>query len=228
MESTLPILSALWLGILCSISPCPLATNIAAVSYVSHRLAHKRIVLLSGLLYTLGRSLVYIALAILTVKALANMPVISNFLQQYMSKVVGFLLVAAGVLLLEIWTPNLPGLSTPESVHKKLGDGGLAGSFLLGGLFALALCPVSAAMFFGGLIPLTVQSKSAFALPLLFGVGTAMPVLVFSTIVITGAPYLDKVYRQTAKLERYARRGTGIVFILIGLYYISAYVLEFI
>ncbi|MGW8258007.1 MAG: hypothetical protein ACWGMZ_11015, partial [Thermoguttaceae bacterium] len=48
------VLSALWLGILTSISPCPLATNIAAISYIGRRVDSSKQVFLTGLVYTLG------------------------------------------------------------------------------------------------------------------------------------------------------------------------------
>ncbi|MFA4916549.1 MAG: aromatic aminobenezylarsenical efflux permease ArsG family transporter [Syntrophales bacterium] len=223
MESFLPILTALWLGILCSISPCPLATNIAAISYVSYRVANQRMVVLSGVLYTLGRSAVYAVLGFLTLKTLVNMPLLSNILQQYINKVIGFFLIAIGLVLLDIWSLRLSGISPPESLQKRLGSGGLIHSFLLGGLFALALCPVSAAMFFGGLIPLSIRAESMIGLPLIFGIGTGMPVMAFALIVATGARYLDKVYKHMTRIELFARRGTGIVFILVGSYYILAY-----
>ena len=61
--------SALWLGILTSISPCPLATNIAAVSYLGRRVDRPGQVLGGGLLYSLGRTIAYVALGALIVAA---------------------------------------------------------------------------------------------------------------------------------------------------------------
>jgi len=48
MEILLAFGSALWLGIMTSISPCPLATNIAAISFLSKKATHPLLVLLSG------------------------------------------------------------------------------------------------------------------------------------------------------------------------------------
>lgn len=102
MGLLLPILTALWLGILTSISPCPLATNIAAMSFVSYRVARKGNALLSGILYTLGRSIVYVAISFLIVKAMINIPMLSNFLQKYLNKILGILLILVGMYLLEL------------------------------------------------------------------------------------------------------------------------------
>jgi len=226
MDLHLPTLTALWLGILCSISPCPLATNVAAISFISFRVAHRPTVFLSGILYTVGRSVVYTAISFLILSSLMNMPLLSNFLQQYINKILGFLLVAVGLVLLDLVKIALPGLSPSASLQEKLDASGIVGSFLLGGLFALAFCPVSAALFFGGLIPLAIKSESEIGFPFLFGIGTGLPVLVFAVLIALGSQYLGKVYHGLARLEFYARRITGAIFILIGIYYVLVYVIE--
>jgi len=69
----LGLLSALWLGIMTSISPCPLATNIAAASFIGRKIGKKRDVLLSGFLYTLGRILTYIVIGVLVVAGMRRL-----------------------------------------------------------------------------------------------------------------------------------------------------------
>ncbi len=66
----LAIGSALWLGILTSISPCPLASNIAAISFISRRVGQTKHVLLSGLLYTAGRTITYMVFAVVILAGL--------------------------------------------------------------------------------------------------------------------------------------------------------------
>ncbi|MGB2599970.1 MAG: sulfite exporter TauE/SafE family protein, partial [Candidatus Omnitrophota bacterium] len=91
------LISALWLGILTSISPCPLATNIATISFLSKRVTHPRQVLLAGIAYTLGRMLTYSVLGILIIASLAKISFISNFLQRYMNMAIGPLLLLVGL-----------------------------------------------------------------------------------------------------------------------------------
>jgi cytochrome c biogenesis protein CcdA len=220
----LPVFTALWLGILTSISPCPLATNIAAMSFVSYRVARKGNALLSGILYTLGRSIVYVAISFLVVKAMVNIPILSNFLQKYLNKILGILLILVGMYLLELVKFNLPSLSPSEKMQKKLDNAGVAGAFVLGGVFALAFCPVSAALFFGSLIPLAIKSKSSIVLPLFYGIGTAVPVLIFAVLVAIGSTYLNKIYQKVTKIEFWTKRVTGVIFILAGIYYVLVYI----
>jgi cytochrome c-type biogenesis protein len=224
----LPLVSVLWLGILTSISPCPLATNIAAVSFISQRITQKNTVLLSGILYTIGRSLTYIVLGILIVKALVDIPLLSDFLQRYVNKILGIVLILVGMVLLDLLRIplNIPSIS--EHFAKKLADKGTFGSMPLGILFALAFCPISAALFFGGLIPVAVKAKSGIGLPLIYGIGTGLPVLLFAFLVAAGAGYMNNLYYRITKIEFYTKKVTGIIFVFVGIYYALAYIFEII
>lgn len=226
MESFLSLFTALWIGILTSISPCPLATNVAAVSFVSYRINNKGTVLLSGILYIIGRSLTYIILAVIIVQAMVNIPILSDFLQRYINKILGILLIIVGMYLLDLIRFNFIKISPSEKVQNKLDKIGIAGPFLLGGLFALAFCPVSAALYFGSLIPLAIKVKSSVVIPFMYGIGTGLPVLVFAVLVVVGAGYVSKLYNKIVKIEFYIRKATGVIFILIGIYYVLIYIFE--
>ena len=218
------LITALWLGILTSISPCPLATNIAAISFIAQRITHKKIVFLSGTLYTFGRSITYIVIGVLVVKAFVNIPILSDILQRYINKILGIVLVLVGMVLLELLPIKLPSFSVSGKITKKFLEGGILGSLSLGILFALAFCPVSAALFFGGLIPMAIKVKSSIALPMVYGVGTGLPVLIFAVLVSTGVEYLNKVYHIVTKIEFYTKKFTGVIFVLVGLYYVLSHI----
>ncbi len=218
--------SALWLGILTSISPCPLATNIAAISYIGRRVGNARYVFLTGLLYTLGRTLTYVALAFVLVATVLSVPQVSMFLQQYMHLVIGPLLIIVGMFLIGLIELQLGGGGMGEGLQKRVDALGIWGSLLLGVVFALTFCPTSAALFFGSLVPLSLQLGSRVALPAIYGIGTALPVLVFAVLLATSAQSVGKAYNVLAKLEWWARMLTGGIFILIGIYFSLAFVFE--
>ena len=218
--------SALWLGILTSISPCPLASNVAAISFLSKKIAHPALVFISGLAYTLGRMIAYAILGWIIISSLLSVPHVAQFLQKYMGKALGPLLILTGLILLEIITIRLPGLSLSQKHHNRLAESGAAGAFLLGFIFALAFCPISAALFFGSLIPLAINSKSGIVLPFIYGIGTGLPVLVFAVAIALGVTSLSRWFHRITRLEYYTRKITGIVFILVGLYYIGIYILR--
>ena len=222
------LFTAVWLGILTSVSPCPLATNIAAVSFISRRITQRNTVFLSGVLYTLGRSLTYVVLGVLIVKTLVDVPILSDFLQRYVNKILGIVLILVGMVLLDLLRIPLSLPSVSENIAEKLVDKGALGSLPLGILFALAFCPVSAALFFGGLIPVAVKAQSGIGLPLIYGIGTGLPVLLFAFLVAAGTGYINSVYYRITKVEFYTKKLTGIIFILVGVYYALAYIFEII
>ena len=220
--------SAVWLGILTSVSPCPLASNIAAVSFISQRITQRNTVFLSGILYTLGRSLTYVVLGVLIVKTLIDVPVLSYFLQRYVNKILGIVLILVGMVLLDLMRIHLPIPSVSENIVKKLVKKGTLGSLPLGILFALAFCPVSAALFFGGLIPIALKAQSGIWLPMIYGIGTGLPVLLFAFLVAAGTGYINNLYHRITRIEVYTKKVTGIIFILVGIYYALAYIFEII
>jgi cytochrome c biogenesis protein CcdA len=218
--------SAVWLGILTSISPCPLATNVAAISFIGRRVDSPKHVLGGGLLYTAGRSAVYIALGVVCVMGLLSMPETSRFLQRYMNRILGPLLIVAGALLLEVVRPVLPGLGRKgEQLRERLQAKGVWGALPLGALFAVSFCPVSAALFFGSLVPLAVRFDSPLLLPGLYGAGTALPVVAFAILIAFGARFVAQTFNRLAVVERWARRLTGIVFVGVGIYMTLIYTL---
>jgi len=214
-EFLLGVLSALWLGILTSISPCPLATNIAAVSFIGRRVGQTRVVFLTGLLYMLGRMLTYVVLGILLVTSVLSIPQVSHILQKYMNKVLGPILIFVGMILLELIRVNISGSGLSEKMQKRVEAGGIWGAGLLGVVFALSFCPISAALFFGSLLPLSVKYKSGFALPALYGLGTGLPVFLFAVLMAFGAQSVAKAFNRLTQLEWWVRRITGGIFILI-------------
>lgn len=226
MEILIGLGSALWLGVLTSISPCPLATNIAAVSFLSKKITHPVAVFISGFAYTVGRMLAYAALGWIIINSLLSVPQVAGFLQKYMVKALGPLLIITGVFLLELITIHFPGISLSEKHHNKLVESGAPGAFLLGFIFALAFCPISAALFFGSLIPLALNNKAGAVLPFVYGIGTGLPVFIFAVAIAFGVASLSRWFHRLTKIEYYTRRITGVIFILAGLYYTGIYLIK--
>ncbi len=210
--------TALWLGVLTSISPCPLATNIAAMSYIGRRVDRPVYVLWTGLFYTAGRALTYFALGSLIVSSFLNTPQLSFFLQKYIHMFVGPLLVVVGMFLLELLSLNIGSSGLSQWVQKRAESWGFWGAGALGIVFALSFCPVSAALFFGSLIPLAIQYDSGLLLPSIYGIGTALPVVLFAVLIALGAHSISKAFNQITKVEWWARSITGGILILIGIY----------
>lgn len=216
--------TALWLGILTSISPCPLATNVAATSYISKQFSRSHALMVSGLLYALGRTVTYLSLGSILVGGILSMPQLSYLLQRYMNQVLGPILVVAGIFLLGLIEFPSVNINGTERLKEKLATSGGAGAFLLGGLFALSFCPVSAALFFGSLIPLALASESSLLLPAIYGLGTAAPVVLFAFLLGKGTQLVGEVFKKLSRLELWVRRVTGGVFVSVGVYYTLVFI----
>lgn len=217
-------LSALWLGILTSISPCSLASNIAAISYVGRQVGNTRSVLLSGMMYSLGRMLTYLIIAIVVISSILAIPEVSNTLQKYMNKLLGPILIIVGMFLLELISVNIPSIHAGEKMQNRLKGNGVIGAGFLGMVFALSFCPASTALFFGSLIPLSLKHESNILLPSIYGLGTALPVFVFSFLIAFSAQLVGKVFNKLTQIELWVRRITGGVFIIVGIYFCLIYI----
>jgi len=210
--------SAVWLGVLTSISPCPLATNIAAISFVGRRVDSPRQVCMAGVLYMLGRMAVYTILGILLTQTLLSAPMLSHRLQTVMNLAIGPILILVGMVLLELIRFNMSGKGVSEGLQARVERLGVWGAGLLGVLFALSFCPTSAALFFGTLLTLAVKQQSGILIPACYGLATGLPVLVFAILIAVGTNLVGKAYNHMAAFEKWARTLTGGLFIVIGMY----------
>lgn len=212
------IISAFWLGILTAICPCPMATNIAAISFISKRVESPASVLLTGVVYTLGRMIAYAALGMLIMQGLFASPQVSHLLQKYMGMVTGPLLVLVGMVLLRLLSFPSFGVSL-GAFQERIAKRGLLGSLFLGVFLALAFCPSSAAIFFGSIIPICVKQSSGLVIPCVYGIATGLPVIGVSFMIAFGANRIGAVYSTLSGVEVWARRITGFLFLLVGLYF---------
>lgn len=213
----LAIGTAAWLGLLTSISPCPLATNVAAIAFVSRDGGTPGRALAAGLLYTLGRSLAYVVVAGVAVFAMDRLLGLSTFLQGTFYKLLGPLLIVVGMVLVGLMDLNLPQRAQAVS-EERVRRGGLLAALPLGAVFALSFCPVSAALFFGMLIPLATRHGSVLTLPTVYGAATGLPVALFAVAIAFGATRVAGAYKAASRIERIARPTTGALLILIGIY----------
>ena len=216
----IPILSAFILGLMTAISPCPLATNITATAFISKNISSKRKILLSGILYSLGRAFSYTVIG-LSLYFGASKFHIARFFQQNGEKYLGPLLIILGLIMLNVIKLNFLGKSNfQERLSEKFKGQGMLGSFLIGVVFALAFCPYSGALYFGMLVPMTISNASGLYLPIVFAIGTGLPVILFTYLLAFAAHKVGGVYNKITKVEKVMRYVAGGVFILAGIYYV--------
>ena len=221
------VLAAFILGLLTAISPCPLATNIAALSYVSKKLDSRRYTVIASALYTAGRMVAYTLIGVLLVLIGFSASRVSLFFQDYADKFLGPLLIFFGLVMLDVIKFSIFKGRITSAIQQKIGDWGLVSSFLLGILFALAFCPYSAILFFGMLIPIALESAGGITFPAIYGLGTGLPVMVFAVALSLGVSELGKHVARIQKFEKYFRWFAGVIFIGVGIYYIVVLIRSF-
>jgi len=217
----IPFLAAFLLGLITAISPCPLATNIAAVAYIARDIEDRRKAALSGVLYTAGRAATYGILGLALVYLGASVVNISGFLRNSSVYYLGPLLILVSLVMLDVINLSFLKGGYISRLGERVAGKGPLGAFLLGALFALSFCPYSAILFFGMLIPLAIETAAGgLYMPALYAVGTGLPVLIVALAIAFGAGAWAGHVNKIQKWEKYIRKGAGLVFLGIGIYYI--------
>jgi cytochrome c biogenesis protein CcdA len=224
LESTQYSFVTAWvLGLMTAISPCPLATNITAIGFISRNVENPKRVFVNGLLYTLGRSVSYTVLALVLFFGASKMQLTSIF-QGWGEKILGPLLIVIGLFMLDVLRVNLPAFTTlTEKIGEKTGNS-FVHTFLLGVVFALAFCPYSGVLFFAILIPITISSASGLYLPAIFAVATGLPVILFAWLIAYAVRNVGQFYNRIKTFEVWFRRVVAFVFIVVGIYYLYVFI----
>ena len=218
-NSQYSFLTAIILGLMTAISPCPLATNISAIGFISRNIENRRRVFVNGLVYTLGRAISYTGLALIIFFGASKMHV-SMIFQGWGERLLGPALILIGLLMLDVIKIKLPGFS---GLTDKIGEnskGRYWSTLLLGMVFALAFCPYSGVLYFVMLIPMTVASASGLYLPVLFAIATGLPVILFAWLLAYAVGNVGKLYNRIKVFELWFRRVVSVIFIAVGIYYI--------
>lgn len=219
-SSSIPFVTAFLLGLLTAISPCPLATNITAIGFISRDVEDRKKVFMNGLVYTGGRAIAYTLLAVILYLG-ADQLKISGIFQQYGEKFIGPLLILIGLLMLDVLKIRFPGFSRLTSSMQKRGFKNHWDVLLLGIVFALAFCPYSGVLYFGMLIPMTINSASGLYLPVVFAIATGIPVIIFAWMLAYTVSGVGTFYNRLKVFEKWFRRVISFVFIGVGVYYVA-------
>jgi sulfite exporter TauE/SafE len=217
-NSTMPWVTAMVLGFMTAISPCPLATNITAVGFISKDIENRNRIFLNGILYTTGRAISYFLLAFILFLG-ADQFKFSGFFQRYGEKIIGPLLFVIGLLMLDVIRIKFPGLGGLTSKIEKKKKWGYWDVILLGIIFALAFCPYSGVLYFGMLVPMTISSSSGLILPVIFAIATGIPVIITAWILAFAISGLGSFYNRMKTFEVWLRRVVAVLFMGTGVYY---------
>ncbi len=220
-NSNIPVITAFLLGLLTAISPCPLATNITAIGFISKDIGNRNKIFLGGLLYTLGRVVAYTVLGIILISILkegSSMFSLQKGISKYGEILIAPVLIFVGVFMLFGDRLNLPkfGFSGTGKTEKLKGN---LGSLLLGVLFALAFCPTSGLFYFGMLIPMSAAEPGGYLLPIVYAVATGLPVILVAWVLAYSVAGIGKFYNRIQVFQKWFNRVVAVLFIAVGIYY---------
>lgn len=221
-SSTTPALTAFLLGLITAISPCPLATNIAAIGYIGKEMENRKWIFINGLLYTLGRILAYTILGIIVISILregASIFGVQKFVAKYGEMIIGPALLLIGLYMLFGHKLSLPSFGFSGKGGERIAKNGSWGAFFLGVLFAMAFCPSSGIFYFGMLIPMSATSTGGYFLPIIYAIATSLPVIIIAWILAFGANQIGAVYGKIQMVQRWLNLIVGVLFVAIGVYY---------
>jgi len=223
--TNIPILSAFILGIMTAISPCPLATNITAIGFISKDIENKKRIFFNGIWYTLGRAFTYTLLGVILYFGVSKFQV-AKFFQSNGEKFLGPLLIVVGILMFDFIKIKFPGFSKLSEKVENKSKNNWWSAFLLGTVFALAFCPYSGVLYFGMLIPMTVSSVSGLYLPFVFALATGLPVIIVAYLLAFSLSSLGGFYNKVKIFEKWFRRIVAVAFILVGFYYVYLFFIK--
>ena len=223
-NSSFPALTALILGLMTAISPCPLATNITAISFISKDIEHKKRIFINGLLYTLGRIISYTGLGF-AIYAGASKFHVARLFQIYGERFMGPFLIVMGILMLGIIKINFPAFNKTADKISSFQNKSLV-AFFLGILFALAFCPYSGFIYFGMLIPMTIASTSGLYLPVIYAIATGVPVVIIAWLLAYSLAGIGSFYNRLKTFEKWLRYAVAVVFIVVGFYYVFVFFIK--
>jgi cytochrome c biogenesis protein CcdA len=187
--------SALVLGAMTTLHPCPLAVNAAAVSLLAGWSGERRSASRRIAAFVVGYCLTFATLALLLAGTSLRLPVVASALTRATAVFLGPLLVVVGMVHADVlpWPGSNRG-------NRRLLDrrARTLGGYGLGAVLALSFCPATAALFFGLLLPLAVQYRAPVAFAAAYAIGAALPLVAVAGVAARGTTALG--------LDRWAHR----------------------
>lgn len=216
----LPVVAALGLGVLTSISPCPMASHAAAISVLVRQAGSWKRGALAGSSYAMGRAASYAVVAWIASEGLIRLGPLVRKIQVHAETGLGIAFLVGGLLLAISPLLYLPGRGMDAARWKERFSriGAVPGAFALGAVLALAFCPVSAGIFFGSVIPLAMASRSRWLVTVPYGIATALPVLALTLAAGIGVNQIARFFQASQKVAPWLHRLSVLGMIGAGLW----------
>ncbi len=213
------ILTAFLLGLLTILDPCTLVTSITAISYIDKEINNKRKVLSNGAMFVLGKLATYVLLSIPFLMG-AQTDGIQHVLSHWGEPILaGFMLVCGIVLLFSGHHHHTHDHGVSKFLQNADSNASWLWSFILGIFFAIAFCPHRLVYFLTMIdITLTLPSTWNWLMPVIFGLGTGLPIMLIAWLVSYSAVSIGNLTQKMTHFEKWFRHICAVLFIGIGIY----------
>jgi len=199
-------------GMMTTFHPCPLTTNIASVSMLIGWSARRRNKGLTLIFFICGYLFSYLLIAMLLSSGALSVPRISYVLQIIVNYFIGPVLVLIGMLLTDLMNLNRFYKGQILSNIRSRNWSGIS-AFPFGAMIALSFCPATAAIFFGILVPLSVDHEKTFLFPILYALGASIPLITISALMNQGVRLSNN-----PRLLKYLPKFSGWILIILGIF----------
>lgn len=213
------LLEAFILGLLTILDPCTLMTSITAISYIDKEINNRRKVLMNGLMFVLGKLVTYVLLSIPFMVG-AQTEGIQHFLGHYGEPILaGFMLVCGVVLLFSGHHHHEHDHGISKFLQNADSNASWLWSFILGIFFAIAFCPHRLVYFLTMIdSTLTMPSTWSWLMPVVFSLGTGLPIMLIAWLVSYSAVNIAKLKSKMGTFEKWFRQICAILFLVLGTY----------
>jgi len=211
--------TALVLGLLMILDPCTLFTSVAAIGYIDREMQNRRRVLVTGLMFILGKLITYFLLSVPFLMG-AQTEGIQHFLHEWSEPLLCAFMLICGITLLfsgHHHHEHDHGMSKwLQTVDDK---SSWLWAFMLGIFFAIAFCPHRLIYFFTMIdITITMAPHWQWLMPVLFGLGTGLPIIILAWIICYSAITTEVLKSKMHRFEHWLRYVCAVLFIGYGLY----------
>lgn len=218
-EFVLSAIGCFSLGIMTTLHPCPLTSNIAAISFISGVTQGKPRKFFAIVNFCLGYMAALVGIAVILNFSMIAVPKLSVFLQGIISAFLGPLLILTGMMLSGLINLNKYYMGL-KLLKKPLKNRSVIYAFLVGMMLALAFCPATASLYFGVMLPLSIKADQVVFFPLLYAAGAVLPIAATSIFIDRGLTHVlkDLLIRKIPLIAGWILIAIGIYITLEQLY----------
>ncbi|WP_129691029.1 sulfite exporter TauE/SafE family protein [Gottfriedia acidiceleris] len=217
---SIPIIASFVLGIVATLAPCQISGNLSALALFSSKSLQRKTSWKEVLGFIGGKIVAFSLLGLIV--WIFGREISQSFTSffPYFRKMTSPLIIFTGLIMIGYFKFGKVINFFPKKLKNlKLNS---MNSFIMGFFLSLGFCPTMFSIFFFSLIPMALSLKYGFILPVLFSLGTSIPIIIFIY-------FLDSFGLSGLLLKKSRKTGQaiqlifGVLLILLGVFDFSIF-----